>query len=343
MGALKMSVKIPDLMDNYQKNSQQSLLTTLLLSFNNSSCTEKKANNPQGDLIAFNKYLKILVSRIAKVSAILTELKRKRIELNKPSQRHQHKSPRSRYHRREASRIHDLAQKIEKLSNKLSFIQNSSPLKTKTTTNKKGDFNWPSKSYRAWIKELKDSAHGQRMIRRIERIIVNSLNKEQAAMQRNFDEKLETQKMILKLHYKQKFLEHFQALNLSNELLVRHATNGESKKVPSEDANTHPSVVVVPSRKTRKRTEKKQKLISDKISSTTATASSTAEDEQCKENRRRPLNSVTLSETGKEERGEGNELKRKKDKRRGKEEEEEEQRGREIRLKNVERLINDAK
>lgn len=327
VGALEMSLKpqeITELMAKYNKDTDQSLLSTLLA--HASWKKSPKETTTQKDLMAFNNYLKILVSRIAKVSMILSELKRKRLEMNKP-QRHVKGSPsRSRHNRRrqwENSQIKDLAKKIEKLTIRLTDIE--------VPLDKKGIATGPcAKSYRDWIKELKSSRHGQRMIRKIERIIVNSLNKEQAAMQNNFDEKLSTQRMILKLHYKQKFLEHFQALNLSNE-------PSSLGKLPLRDVNGFPGKILGSSSQNKKKQANGKKAFTSDIVNYDKKVST--------ENHKLISNGQTHIKRRGEPMQEGKEncitaeVKPKdEDRLKGKAFQE-----REIRLKNVEKLINDAK
>lgn len=326
VGALNYSLKsqeLNQLMDKYNKDVHRSLLSTLL----DNACWKKQPNaTSQKDLIAFNKYLKILVSRIAKVSVILSELKRKRMELNKPHRHvkspHRHQQRRS---RREDSQIQDLAKKIEKLTNRLTANGGKEfPVVC-------GGGGSSAKSYRDWIKELKESRHGQRMIRKIERIIVNSLNKEQAAMQKNFDEKLETQKMILKLHYKQKFLEHFQALNLSNE-------QPKTRKLPLNDLNGLPAEERerIHSRTTRKQKDERKRTSRRKKSSPSDSSSEQQENGKVHKLTSKRHERKVLAEEVKE-----NQLKGGKEQ--GKEKNLEDVQERKIRLKNVERLINDAK
>lgn len=304
VGALVLPWKakeIGQLIERYNKDTRRSLLSTLLA--NNSP-----KETSQRDLTAFNKYLKILVSRIAKVSLILTQLKQKRLEMHKPASKH----GKSRRNRRENSQIHELAKKIDKLANRLTAVT----IHTQPDDGKEMTF-IAAKSYRGWIKELRESRHGQRMIRKIERIIVNSLNKEQAAMQRNFDEKLETQRMIQKLHYKQKFLEHFQALNLSNE----PSSSMFARKHPLSDANGLPSRVV--KSPMRKRHEKRERVSGHGKPSSESSA------RESKENIK--VHNL-ISKSGR-------------DRGRTKKEANDEKvvQDRNIRLKNVERLIEDAK
>lgn len=320
LGALDLSLdkqEMATLIERYNKNFDASLLSTLLMW---KKIPPQSKETTKKDLIAFNKYLKILVSRIAKVSLILTELKRKRQELN-THKKHKRSPTKSRSRSQQDSHIQDLARKIERLTSRLAAMQSGNEaLFTGGRVS--------AKSYSDWVRELKNSRHGQRMIRKIEKIIVNSLNKEQVAMQKNYDEKLDTQKMILKLHYKQKFLEHFQALNLSNEPLMRKPLqpkneNGGGRGCSS--TSTPPSA----SKKVKKWNYKQSSKKCSMKKSTNAVEEPKAKnkvlskgifggDVEDKEN-------VATSVKGEDEN------------------ENETEQDRKIRLKNVERLINDAK
>lgn len=338
--ALNLSLKpteVTALIERYYSDTKASLLSTVLAK----NCTGGKPNqvhskdNSQKDLIAFNKYLKILVSRIAKVSMILTELKRKRLELIKrkspTKSHHQHRHRRPKSGNREKNQIEDLTKKIERLTSRLTSLQNSQ-INGLSGVNFGGCAS--PKSYGDWIRELKDSRHGQKMLRKIERIIVNSLNKEQLAMQKNFDEKLDTQKMILKLHYKQKFLEHFQALNLSTEPLMKLPLrdvigNGKSGKLTPT-----PVDIGAPSKRKRKNHRDSKKKSSD--------SSCTNNNGRLKESKEKCVANKLITKDRKVEEEDGKENDTKKESRDGgtilQNGEE-----RSVRLRNVQQLIKDAK
>lgn len=353
LGALNLPMKsqqVSKIIEKYHNSTDTSLLATLLLEcagwrgpqlkeHRQQSTNDDGGRDSRKDLMAFNKYLKILVARIAKVSIVLSELKRKRTELNKQkcrrsSPRHNHRS------RRENSQIQDLAKKIDKLSQRLYDIQSTTGNEFSIGNCGGGGQGSSGKSYNEWIKELRDSRHGQRMIRKIEKIIVNSLNKEQLTMQRNFDEKLETQKMILKLHYKQRFLEHFQALNLSNEAAtkgVRPTPPLTVSKFPVRNKHGLQADVEVhhPLRKTKtKRKKQKQEQIPEK-----STESSGKED---KKEEPKVKSNRAVSKQDSAEVVDGNQVVQVTmgDKKNVKTSSGEE---RGIRLKNVEQLIKDAK
>lgn len=202
------------------KSSKRSLLTTLLRHF-----ARKQGSNSPDNLSIFNSYLKVLVKRIAKVTLVLTELKRRR------SQR-PHSVNRSPVKRKESRQIMDLVRTIEQLTNRLS--QSIPPAKAERCS--------AERSYTAWIEELKESKQGRKLMRKIERILLKTLQKEREEVQKTCEEKFETQKTIIKLHYKQKLLEHVQALNLSSEPFMvaatktkRERTSHQTEPKPSND------------------------------------------------------------------------------------------------------------
>lgn len=334
LGALNLSLNQQEmalLIERYNKNQDTSLLSTII-NWKKTPPPPEPKETTQNDLIAFNKYLKVLVSRIAKVSLILTELKRKRQELNLKTHKKHKKSP-ARSRRHQDSQIQDMAKKIERLTSRLAAMQSGNEV---LFTGGRVS----AKSYSDWVRELKNSRHGQRMIRKIEKIIVNSLNKEQRAMQKNYDEKLDTQKMILKLHYKQKFLEHFQALNLSNEPLMKLVPPLQPKKNENGGGACSSSSPPPPASKKVKKRNYKQ---SSKKCSMKKSANAVEEESKAKN---KVLSKEIIVGGGADEEDKENVATRVEssssvEKGQGKDEETDQDR--KIRLKNVERLINDAK
>lgn len=198
---------IEGIVECYERNKTKSLLSVLL-----SASNPKLLDATTHDLLAFNKYLKILVSRIAKVSLVLSELKRRRKELNQgklstPTKKRRRSSGNN--------QIRELVRRIERLTNRLSTLH---PNNATTDLHRM--------TYQDWIRELKSSKNGKKMIRKIERIIVNSLKREQMVMER----KLDSQKMLWRLHYKRKFLEQFHALNLPMDAKLNEKDKPEKKR-----------------------------------------------------------------------------------------------------------------
>lgn len=201
---------IEGIVECYERNKTKSLLSVLL-----SAQNPKLLDTTTHDLLAFNKYLKILVSRIAKVSLVLSELKRRRKELNQgklstPTKKRRRSSGNN--------QIRELVRRIERLTNRLSTLHPNNANNATTDLHRM--------TYQDWIRELKSSKNGKKMIRKIERIIVNSLKREQMVMER----KLDSQKMLWRLHYKRKFLEQFHALNLPMDVKLNEKDKPEKKR-----------------------------------------------------------------------------------------------------------------
>lgn len=124
--------------------------------------------------------------------------------------------------KRKSKQFQDILNSIEKLSatvdkcsrNMENLIQmakinskskhNDSPVESSSSSNNRKD-RLKDMDYATWLKELKTSVNGKKFIDRLESSIQKIMDKERSNMQKLYDEKTNNYRMLIRLHYKQKY------------------------------------------------------------------------------------------------------------------------------------------
>lgn len=124
--------------------------------------------------------------------------------------------------KRKSKQFQDILNSIEKLSatvdkcshNMVNLIQmaniNSKSkhgdnlVESSSTSNNRKD-RLKDMDYATWLKELKTSDNGKKFIDRLESSIQKTMDKERSNMQKLYDEKTNNYRMLIRLHYKQKY------------------------------------------------------------------------------------------------------------------------------------------
>lgn len=106
--------------------------------------------------------------------------------------------------------IERLSASVEKCSSKLEELLLAVNIQTKTTesiekkANDKKD-RFSEKDYGSWLKELKNSEHGRKFIDRLEISLQKTMEKERENLEKLYEEKTNNYRMLIRLHYKQKY------------------------------------------------------------------------------------------------------------------------------------------
>lgn len=109
--------------------------------------------------------------------------------------------------------IERLSASVEKCSGKLGDLLTIVNVQSKVNevvekkTNDKND-RFSDMDYGSWLKELKTSEHGKRFIDRLEESLQKTMEKERQNLDKLYEEKTNNYRMLIRLHYKQKYDNH---------------------------------------------------------------------------------------------------------------------------------------
>lgn len=178
-----------------------------------------------------NRYLDILTDRMRDMSKSLAEMhsenpsKRKSIAetsaalesslktiLDKINENVNHLTKST----RKSRKLRDFLQSIDRLSSNLEICTSNMERLLVTVANECSDLKRPpvpieknekhiDVDYCTWLQELKTSENGRRFVSRLEASLQKTLAKEQESIERIYEEKMKNYRMLIKLHYKQKY------------------------------------------------------------------------------------------------------------------------------------------
>lgn len=189
-----------------------------------------------------NRYLDILTDRIREMSKSLVEVhsespsKRKSIADTSAALESNLKKTLDQINanvnhltksKRKSKKLQDFLQSIDRLSTNLETCASNMERLLVTVTNECGELKKPSATverkenaievdYCTWLQELKTSENGRRFVNRLETSLQRTLAKEQQTFEKIYEEKMNHYRMLIKLHYKQKYAKNGKGSNISS-------------------------------------------------------------------------------------------------------------------------------
>lgn len=168
-----------------------------------------------------NRYLDILSDRLSEMSKTMHEKHSKRTSNESVSQESSLRKDlrkmieninRLTKSKQKSKRFQDILNSIERLSSsvdKCSGNMENLLMAAKTNvpeknTNAQKD-RLSDMDYATWLKELKTSEHGKKFIDRLESSLQKTMEKERENLEKLYDEKTNNYRMLIRLHYKQKY------------------------------------------------------------------------------------------------------------------------------------------
>lgn len=120
--------------------------------------------------------------------------------------------------KRKSRKLHDFLQSIDRLSSNLETCANNMERLLETVSNECANVNVKAAvtvaekaekpidvDYCTWLQELKTSENGRRFVSRLETSLQKTIAKEQESVEKVYEEKMKNYRMLIKLHYKQKY------------------------------------------------------------------------------------------------------------------------------------------
>lgn len=233
----------------------------------NCSLSEKKFKKYQISSRYFkylNRYLDILSERVRDMSQSLAEihsenpLKRKSVAESSAALESNVKKALDRIienvnhltkSKRKSKKLTDFLQSIDRLSTNLEVCASNMARLLVTVTNECGDLKRPRTEsekmgnsvdvdYCTWLQELKTSGNGRRFVARLEASLQKTLAKEQETIERVYKEKMETYRMLIKCHYKQKYAKNGKGSHMDASITKSVEAPKQAKKgIASIDSN----------------------------------------------------------------------------------------------------------
>lgn len=143
--------------------------------------------------------------------------------------------------KRKSRKLQDFLQSIDRLSSNLETCANNMERLLVTVTNKCSDPKRPSTTfamkensidvdYCTWLQELKTSENGRRFVNRLEASLQKTLAQEQESCEKIYEEKMKNYRMLIKLHYKEKYAKNVKCSNVNSPLTAKSAEIKSPKK-----------------------------------------------------------------------------------------------------------------
>lgn len=145
--------------------------------------------------------------------------------------------------KRKSKKLQDFLHSIDRLSSNLEMCASNMERLIVTVTNECGDLkrspavlerkeNHIDVDYCTWLQELKTSENGRRFVARLESSLQKTLAKEQESIEKIYEEKMKNYRMLMKLHYKQKYTKTGKCSNVGSPV-TKSAELKHSKKIDS--------------------------------------------------------------------------------------------------------------